>query len=399
MTALMVEAAARSAALVIMAWLVLSLGRLRNPHIHKALWTAVVVASIGMPIILQVHVMPVVAAPLVLLIATSHGSAVAQPTSLQTLWEILYLVPAVLLLLRVATGWVRMWRIRRAAPTLRALCAYGVDVRVSADVSSPVTFGRTILLPEEFTVWSASKLTAVLSHERAHVLHRDCYVLWLARLATCVFWFDPLAWWVARRLAELAEQTSDEAAVESLRSRADYAEILLGLAAARSSTLTAAMARSGLSARIGRVLSGAPLARALKRWQLALVIATALPVVTAAAIPLRTAAALATRGTTPTAVAKGASVAPHVVSSKPLDAYYPPRAKDEGIDGVVKLAVTLDSAGRVTETKVLSERPMDMGFGSAASDAAHAMRYSNPTGHAATFALRMKFALSRTPRR
>lgn len=45
----------------------------------------------------------------------------------------------------------------------------------------------TGLLPTDFSSWSARKLAAVMAHERAHVLHRDCYVLWIAHLHACVF--------------------------------------------------------------------------------------------------------------------------------------------------------------------------------------------------------------------
>ena len=108
-------------------------------------------------------------------------------------------------------------------------------------------------------------------------------MLWLAKLNAHLFWFNPLAWWVERRLAALAEQTSDDAAVESLGNRADYAEILLGLAAERSSALATAMAGSNLSSRIERILSGVALSTVLKRWQLALTVAAILPAVAAAA--------------------------------------------------------------------------------------------------------------------
>jgi hypothetical protein len=37
-----------------------------------------------------------------------------------------------------------------------------------------------------------------------------------------------------------------------------------------------------------------------------------------------------------------------------------------------------------------------MGFGAAASAAAHTMEYSNPTGHRAQFTFRVKFALDHT---
>ena len=52
----------------------------------------------------------------------------------------------------------------------------------------------------------------------------------LASLNRAVFWFSPFAWWQLVRLAELAEITSDDAALEGLHNRLSYAEILLELA-------------------------------------------------------------------------------------------------------------------------------------------------------------------------
>jgi hypothetical protein len=61
----------------------------------------------------------------------------------------------------------------------------------------------------------------------------------------------------------------------------------------------------------------------------------------------------------------------------------------------VQITVTLDDAGRATDTLVLSETPLGMGFGSAASELAHVFKYSNPTGRSANLTYHIKFALDR----
>jgi TonB family protein len=395
MIAIVMEAAARSAVLILLVWLTLAVLRPQNPHVHKALWTIVVVASLAMPLLIRVHVAPPVAAPLLEWTLGPRGAPLTHALGLRPLGALvdLLLVPSVLLLWRCARGWRRLWRIRCEGRRLTGpWTAEGLDVRVSAGIVSPATFGRTILLPKECTSWSTSKLVAVMAHERAHVLHRDCYVLWLARLAVCLFWFNPLAWWVERRLAALAEQTSDEAAVETLGSRLGYAEILLGFGLARSSEPAAAMASSNLAVRVERLLSGLTLSPALKRRQLALLVVAALPVIAAAAAPLQF---------TPASAADNGQVSysstPRVVSWGRLDEFYPPQARKKDIEGMVELAITLDREGRPTDTQILTEDPLEMGFGAAASAAVHAMKYSNPTAHPVTFTLRVRFALSHAP--
>src|SRR5262249_50107482 len=46
----------------------------------------------------------------------------------------------------------------------------------------------------------------------------------------CIFWFNPLSWWLVRRLTELAEMISDDVAIAAIGDRPCYAEILLELA-------------------------------------------------------------------------------------------------------------------------------------------------------------------------
>jgi hypothetical protein len=92
---------------------------------------------------------------------------------------------------------------------------------------------------------------------------------------------------------------------------------------------------------------------------------------------------------------------PHIVSSpsnEELKKWYPPAAARAGIDGDVQITVTLDDAGRATDTLVLSETPLGMGFGSAASQLAHVFKYSNPTGHSTNLTYHVKFALDNQAR-
>jgi TonB family protein len=385
--------------LIMLVWAVLAILRPRNPHLLKVLWTSVVTASLSIPLLMQIHLAPaVVAAPMPGWTVRPVGATLAHAVSASALGTFTYLMPTLFLLGRYAAGFVRLWFIRREGRQQCAPWADGLDVRTSAKIQSPATFGTTILLPVESSTWSKSKLDAVVAHERAHVLHRDCYALWLARLHACVFWFNPLAWWVARRLAALAEQTSDEAAIQSVGNRIEYAEILLGLGMERSSELATAMASSPLSARIERILSGITLSPALRRSQLALAVAAVLPALALAAAPVRLMAAQTVDDAQFSAPINGTAPAvPRVVSWGPLDSYYPPEAMRKGIEGIVELAITLDGDGRATDTQVLTEDPLQMGFGAAASAAAHAMVYSNPTGHPVTFSVRVKFALSPPP--
>lgn len=97
-------------------------------------------------------------------------------------------------------------------------------------ISVPVTIGvlrPSILLPKTWREWDDSTLEAVIAHEASHIARRDALTQSLSLLHRAIFWFSPLAWWLDRHLAALAEQASDEAALAQGADRKHYAKALL----------------------------------------------------------------------------------------------------------------------------------------------------------------------------
>jgi beta-lactamase regulating signal transducer with metallopeptidase domain len=168
-----------------------------------------------------------------------------------------YIVIAALLLLRLGVGLGIALRLKWRAQRVDMQSIPGADVRVSAQLTNPVTITSSILLPRNYLQWDAATLRIVLSHEFAHVRQKDFYVQLLAALHCALFWFNPFSWWLQRQLADLGEALSDHAAAQYADSRASYAEILLNFAAGGNPPLAAvAMARtSNLTPRIERLLS------------------------------------------------------------------------------------------------------------------------------------------------
>ncbi len=100
-------------------------------------------------------------------------------------------------------------------------------------IAVPVTIGwirPRIVLPLEWRTWDSEKLDAVLAHEGAHVRRRDGLTGMMAGINRCIFWFHPLAWWIERRLALLAEKACDDSCVATLGNRERYARLLLEMA-------------------------------------------------------------------------------------------------------------------------------------------------------------------------
>ena len=122
----------------------------------------------------------------------------------------------------------------------------------------------------------------MLAHEGSHVAHGDFYVLLLAMLNRAVFWFSPFAWWQLRRLADLAEIISDDAAIEALDDRASYADILLGVASeAQQAPAGIAMARPRtVRRRLERILAATAVsARGMDWRRRALIASTLIPLI------------------------------------------------------------------------------------------------------------------------
>ena len=419
MISFITHAAVQSLLSIALAWLGVKLLRVRSPQLEKTIWTTVLIASLVMLLPVRWAVLQFWTLPSGIVgVTRSWSGAVVEATSgraggtalIATSW--LYALVAGVLLARMLIGWLRVSRMARSGTLVRLdrplwpeqtpslgrgrstsfAWAAAADIRVVPQLGAPITFGSTILLPADAMSWSAERLHAVLSHEMAHARARDCQVLWLASAYACVLWFNPLAWWLKGRFAELAEHSSDDAVLRDSADHTHYAQILLDAARAPrppgsvvASGVVVAMARSATGKRIERVLSRGRPGRLPGVWHRILAVVLVLPVVAIAAETVH-----------------GAETMPGMQAARArilswgngLEQWYPVEAKRKGIDGFVDLSVQLDAAGRPTDTVVLSEYPPEYGFASAASGLAHVMTYENPTGQPVSFRFRVKFALN-----
>ena len=193
--------------------------------------------------------------------AVQPQSAVTRPSvSPGELAWLLYLSVAAVLLIRIVYGLAAallLWHQAEPAVIDSQASTDGLSLRSSRSVSSPVTIGSAIVLPEDYASWDREKLRVVLAHERSHIRQGDFYLQTLAGVYAALFWFSPLGWWLKRKLSDLAEAISDRAGLQEAASRSAYAQILLEFAAAPRPTLIGvAMARTGnLSRRIERLLN------------------------------------------------------------------------------------------------------------------------------------------------
>jgi beta-lactamase regulating signal transducer with metallopeptidase domain len=84
-----------------------------------------------------------------------------------------------------------------------------------------------LILPTEASDWPTDRIRAILHHELAHIKRRDVGVQFLAQLACCLYWLNPLAWVMERRLFVERERACDDVALGEDLEAADYAGHLM----------------------------------------------------------------------------------------------------------------------------------------------------------------------------
>ena len=138
-----------------------------------------------------------------------------------------------------------------------------VDIRLLESITSPVAAGilkPVVFVPSVWPEWPQETREAVLAHEIKHHQRRDPLLRAIGAVACTLHWFNPLVWWMARRLGDQCEFACDEEVLADGMGAERYANVLCDLAASTRSPATAlAMAHeSGLEARVRRMFSKVP---------------------------------------------------------------------------------------------------------------------------------------------
>ncbi|TXK59626.1 M56 family metallopeptidase [Alkalisalibacterium limincola] len=208
--------------------------------------------------------------------AVSPQSAVTPPKGGSSATAAMfYLVPVLMLLGALLLAVARLFGLRRRARVVtdpkwvmamaraqeRLGFKRGAALLVSDELSSPVSWGvvQPVIALDPRSAADTRQAEAVIAHELAHLDRLDWSKLLLGRLATAVFWFNPLVWRLARECHQLREEAVDDA-VLSADVRGDvYAQVLVQ--AARYQTHGALLAANGvapgfkgLKQRVARVL-------------------------------------------------------------------------------------------------------------------------------------------------
>ena len=296
---------------------------------------------------------------------------------------------------------VAVFLVRLALGTLQAQLlvrrAFHRDGKLfSGACGAPVTVGwlrPVVVLPESWSQWPAAQLDAVLTHEHEHARRRDPLFQWLALLNRAVFWPHPLAWWLERRMAALAEEACDAVVLAHGHDPRDYSKYLIDMArsvatnGARIQVWGMAMPGGFLEQRIRRILEGGPMPRLSRPRLVGACIACA---ATSAAFatstldhqrPARQPFQAARSNGNPAVPLLLAQIQPQALTFLPVPAAlpdepgvtvsgadrilhrapveYPAEARAKGIEGTVTLDLTLAPDGTVSDAAVVAG-PMEL---------------------------------------
>ncbi len=186
--------------------------------------------------------------------AAVDGTAVTDSMGAMPLWT--YVAVAAVLGTGVLLGVAGLHRAAR-----RSVAVRGRLIRTSRETAIPMVAGvfrQRIIVPEQWKDWSRFKRRSVVAHEAAHIRRGDIGLTLVRKVMVCVYWFQPLAWWLDRKCAQYAEYAADDAASARVGDRIAYSRMLVEVASATSPRFSIpllAMARpSTLGRRVTRLL-------------------------------------------------------------------------------------------------------------------------------------------------
>jgi beta-lactamase regulating signal transducer with metallopeptidase domain len=302
MMSLLLEVSARVVLLAAGVALTLAAMRIRSPRVAHRAWVGAALVMIALPLVVAWG--PVVAIPVAVdttrwtgdpprgvavsvpgsdvalggpaaVRADSPAAAVGGVRGTSILLAI-YLAGALGFLARILVGIGQASMLRRQATVVQGRLT-------STRCSTPITVGLctpVVILPRGWTSWPDPELASVLAHEQEHRRCRDPLATLATLVARALFWFHPLAWWLHRHVATLAEQACDAAVVAHGHDPDLYAASLVKFARAQAAAgrrvATGGIAMGGLALeRRLRLLQNPALARTGRARLLAVVMASA----------------------------------------------------------------------------------------------------------------------------
>ena len=221
---LLLDSALKATVILFAAWTAALLLRRASADVRHMIWLMAMFAVAMLPAALSIpqSAIPSAAVIVVPSIARSPQVAVQKLPWLLIVWA----AGATFMLLRLIAGIVSAWRITRSATNVDG-------VLYSDRAATPMTWGffrPVVILPAYAIDWTTQERDLVIRHERAHIARRDWLWQILSSVTTSVFWFHPLMWLANIQLRREAEGAVDDCVLANGVAPSDYAGRLLDVA-------------------------------------------------------------------------------------------------------------------------------------------------------------------------
>jgi TonB family protein len=286
---------------------------------------------------------------------------VAAPASIPFETVLVYLIVLVSIarLGWLVAGLIRMRGYRRRSVRFAEQPEWGIDaeLRISKDVTSPVTFGfvdPVILLPADFPQMDEAHREAILWHEFLHVRRRDWLFTLGEELIRTALWFHPAIWWALAEIQLAREEAVDEEAIGITRSRGEYVDALLAVAGATPrpdlAAASAFLRRRHLKQRVVSILKEVRMSRTkiVSSFAASAMVLVASCWLVTGAIPLFGQPQMVSDGPGVTVDTGGAALLHRSA------VVYPGDALAKLVEGTVTVLVKLDGKGNVADASVVS---------------------------------------------
>lgn len=114
-----------------------------------------------------------------------------------------------------------------------------VPVFQNALITSPMLVGiqkPCIVLPQR--EFNEQQLNYIFLHELTHLKRGDLWLKWMAQLALCLHWFNPIIYKLVRQFNQACELSCDEAVIKGMnvQQKQGYGETLIALAASKQAS-------------------------------------------------------------------------------------------------------------------------------------------------------------------
>ncbi len=175
-------------------------------------------------------------------------------------WSVLWAVGSGLALLRLGWQMLGLHRLLRNAQDLGEFDFEDCHLRIkeSPAVHSPCVTGwsqATLLVPPGSSAWNGPRWECILRHERQHAVQQDVKAIWLIRLVSALYWWNPLVYLASRQFHIESEAACDAAVLRQGTSPREYIETLLSFTTRSHRLAPSITGQSVLRKRIARFLS------------------------------------------------------------------------------------------------------------------------------------------------